>query len=227
MFPLGAVLFPGATLALHVFEERYRALVEHLLDLPADAPRSFGVVAIRSGREVGQSFTAVGEPREHLHDVGCVAEIRDVEAYSDGRYDIVTSGTRRFRLESLEPPGASGGPWTGGVVEWLPEPADGADAGRRAVAVARLLAEYVAALPASVARELPLPDGRGGLTPAALSYAVASSLVVPQDERQLLLAAPDTERRLALEARLLRRETALVSALAAVPLHAPATTLPN
>nr|WP_269205159.1 LON peptidase substrate-binding domain-containing protein [Motilibacter aurantiacus] len=227
MFPLGAVLFPGATLALHVFEERYRALVEHLLALPADAPRAFGVVAIRSGREVGQAFIEDGEPRERLHDVGCVAEIRDVEAYSDGRFDIVTSGTRRFRLRGLEEPGASGGPWTGGLVDWVPEPEDGPEAGQRAVPVARMLAEYVAALPPAVARELPLPGPGRELGPTALSYAVANVLVVPQGERQRLLAAPDAASRLAVEAALLRRETALVSALGAVPLHAPAAATPN
>ena len=49
MFPLGTVLFPGLVLPLHVFEERYRALVRHLIGLPDGTPREFGVVAIRQG----------------------------------------------------------------------------------------------------------------------------------------------------------------------------------
>ena len=52
MFPLGTVLFPGLVLPLHIFEERYRALVRHLVDLPEGAPREFGVVAIRAGGEL-------------------------------------------------------------------------------------------------------------------------------------------------------------------------------
>nr|MBA3798384.1 LON peptidase substrate-binding domain-containing protein [Geodermatophilaceae bacterium] len=49
LFPLGSPLFPGMVLPLHVFEERYRLLIEDLLALPADSVRRFGVVAIRQG----------------------------------------------------------------------------------------------------------------------------------------------------------------------------------
>ncbi|HWG99296.1 MAG TPA: LON peptidase substrate-binding domain-containing protein [Pilimelia sp.] len=51
LFPLGTVLFPGLVLPLHVFEERYRALVRHLMELPGGRPREFGVVAVRHGGE--------------------------------------------------------------------------------------------------------------------------------------------------------------------------------
>ena len=63
MFPLGAVLLPGEVLPLHVFEPRYRALVQDCLAAP-DGPR-FGVVLIARGHEVGG-----GDPR---HEVGAVA----------------------------------------------------------------------------------------------------------------------------------------------------------
>ena len=49
VFPLGTVLFPGLVLPLHIFEERYRTLIRHLVGLPDGSPREFGVVAIRSG----------------------------------------------------------------------------------------------------------------------------------------------------------------------------------
>lgn len=49
VFPLATVLFPGLVLPLHIFEERYRALVRHLMALPDGVAREFGVVAIRSG----------------------------------------------------------------------------------------------------------------------------------------------------------------------------------
>ena len=49
VFPLGTVLFPGLVLPLHIFEERYRELIQHLIGLPEGMPREFGVVAIRRG----------------------------------------------------------------------------------------------------------------------------------------------------------------------------------
>ena len=97
IFPLGTVLYPGLLLPLHIFEERYRRLVRDLVSVPDDADRRFGVVAIREGREVGSDGVRA------LHGVGCTAELRQVEAYEDGRFDIVTVGTTRFRLISLDP----------------------------------------------------------------------------------------------------------------------------
>ena len=54
MFPLNTVLFPGVSVPLHVFEDRYRALVHHLLRIDDPAERLFGSVAIREGYEVGE-----------------------------------------------------------------------------------------------------------------------------------------------------------------------------
>lgn len=61
MFPLATVLFPGLVLPLHIFEDRYRALVRHLMALPDGVPREFGVVAIRSGGN-GPLLTPGGTP---------------------------------------------------------------------------------------------------------------------------------------------------------------------
>src|SRR4051812_15154271 len=90
LFPLNTVLYPGVPLPLHVFEERYRILFGELLD--GGEPRRFGVVAIRRGLEVGE------DEEPELHEVGCVAEVRRVERYDDGRYDVVAVGGPRFRL---------------------------------------------------------------------------------------------------------------------------------
>ncbi len=92
LFPLHTVLCPGVALPLHVFEDRYKAMVERCL-----ADRSpFGVILIREGREVGTGDLAVA-------GVGTVAEIREATRYPDGRYDLVTMGTQRFRLEGVDP----------------------------------------------------------------------------------------------------------------------------
>jgi Lon protease-like protein len=92
LFPLHTVLCPGVALPLHVFEERYKAMVERCL-----ADRSpFGVVLIREGREVGPGDLAVA-------GIGTVAEIREATRYRDGRFDLLTLGTQRFRLEGVDP----------------------------------------------------------------------------------------------------------------------------
>ena len=108
LFPLGTVLFPGLVLPLHVFEERYRDLVRDLLELP-EQDRRFGVVAIREGREVGADGVTA------LHEVGCVARLRQVTPYDDGRFDIVAAGVGRFRLTGL----ADGAAYATGLVEPL------------------------------------------------------------------------------------------------------------
>ena len=76
LFPLGTVLFPGLVLPLHVFEERYRALVRDLMALPdGDPPREFGVVAIAAGlggrRRRARPTTAVEPLRGRVHAPNC------------------------------------------------------------------------------------------------------------------------------------------------------------
>src|SRR6185437_3260270 len=90
LFPLSTVLFPGMRLPLHIFEERYRQLVTDLRARPE--PRRFGVIAIRKGREVGADGVTA------LHEVGCVAEVRQITPHADGRFDLATVGAERFRL---------------------------------------------------------------------------------------------------------------------------------
>ena len=92
LFPLHTVLCPGIVLPLHIFEERYRALVRHCLDtgLP------FGVVLIRDGREVGAGSVAT------LAGVGAFAEIRRAGRYPDGRFDLLAAATGRFAIESVD-----------------------------------------------------------------------------------------------------------------------------
>src|SRR6202522_2454777 len=96
LFPLGTVLYPGMVLPLHIFEERYRQLVRDLLERPE--PRRFGVIAIRKGRETGIDGV------HSLYQIGCTATLRRVERLEDGRFDLVTVGTERFRLKALDQP---------------------------------------------------------------------------------------------------------------------------
>ena len=207
LFPLGLVLLPGLMLPLHVFEQRYRDLVRDLLDLPEEA-RRFGVVAIREGREVGADGVTA------LHEVGCVAQVRRVTPYDDGRFEVVTTGARRFRLTGLADEGTS---YATGLVEWLPDelgPADEAALLDRAVRSA--FATYVQALGQARGEDA---DDVGDLPgdSLVLSYVVAASVVVDLEDRQRLLAEPDGVTRLRAELALLRREATLLRTLTALP----------
>src|SRR5215210_769633 len=81
MFPLNTVLFPGVSVPLHVFEDRYRALVHHLLRVEDPTERIFGSVGIREGYEVGEHGS------QSLFRVGCRAQLTEVEGHPDGTFD--------------------------------------------------------------------------------------------------------------------------------------------
>lgn len=206
LFPLGTVLFPGLRLPLHVFEERYRVLVRELVELPEGQPRRFGVVAIRAGAEVD------GRGRLELHEVGCVAELREVSAYDDGRFDLVVTGGSRFRLLDV----AHDRPYATGGVDLLEEPVgDRARASALSPQVRAAFATYLDVLGA--ARGTPLDVPQLPADPLVLSYLVAATVLADLPMRQELLEAPDAATRLTAEHRLLRMETALLRRLSAVP----------
>jgi Lon protease-like protein len=197
LFPLGAVLYPGMLLPLHIFEERYRQLV---MDLLAGAElRRFGVVAIRKGRETGIDGV------DSLYEVGCTATLRRVDRRDDGRFDIVTVGTQRFRLLRLD----QTRPYLQGEVEMLSEePADPTAAGPAVGVIQAAFREYLDALTewgGAKVRLEELPD-----EPELLSFIVAAAMVIDLPERQAMLAESDTLRRLAMQRALLSRETAML-----------------
>lgn len=205
LFPLAAVLLPGFDLPLHVFEPRYRTLVEDLLALPDGQPRRFGVIAIRQGHEVG------ADAARDLHAIGCVAEVSEVTSLADGRYLLESTGLIRFRVRSVDRESA---PYLVGSVELLPEPS-GTGAAELAAAVLTGFDGYADALTelgVEVREPRSLPSD-----PVALSYAVAGSMVLDLGDRQRLLEHDDAAGRLAAERVLLRRETALIDALGSVP----------
>jgi Lon protease-like protein len=97
LFPLHTVLAPGIALPLHVFEERYRLMVRRCLD--DSAP--FGVVLIREGSEVAPRDGTTQELA--IAGVGTFAEIREANAYADGRWDLLVVGTSRFVVREVRP----------------------------------------------------------------------------------------------------------------------------
>ena len=201
LFPLNSVLVPGLVLPLHVFEPRYRVLVQALLELPEEAERRFGVIAIRSGREVG------ADGARALHAVGCTAELREVTPYADGRFDLVTVGENRFRLVGLDED--AGTPYHTGFVDFLPERDGDGDVLSLSRQVTARFAEYRERLGVEV-NELPEQ-------PQVVSYLVAAAVVLDLPDRQALLEEPTTAERLRAELELLRREVALVGAFRSLP----------
>ena len=89
IFPLEDVmLFPGATRALHIFEQRYRDMVADALE----GDRLIGMVLLQPGHE------AEYEGRPPIYPIGCAGIIADVEELPDGRYNILLQGQTKFRI---------------------------------------------------------------------------------------------------------------------------------
>lgn len=204
LFPLGTVLCPGARLPLRVFEPRYVAMLGDLATGPQ--PGRFGVVAIRSGHEVGR-----GNARA-LHRIGTTALLTSVEQAADGTYDVETVGERRFALRGLsDDPRA---PYHVGSVEWLAEPRGDADrVADRDVRVRTGLVQYRKLFGADDSATLALLPN----DPNALSHRVGELFALTLEDRQALLACESTAERLGLAVHLLRREHTLVRRLRAVP----------
>jgi uncharacterized protein len=204
LFPLTTVLFPGMRLPLHIFEQRYRQLVRDLLEQPE--PRRFGVIAIRKGRETGAEGVTT------LHEIGCVATVRQLDALDDGQYDLVAVGAQRFRLLGLD----RSLPYFQGEIEPLEE--ETGDAQIAVVAAHRVQAAFRAYLNS-------LADRGGGVIsvadlpdePLLLSYIVGAAMIIDLPERQALLAAPDALTRLRAERSLLVREIGMLRATTSRP----------
>ena len=205
LFGLNVPLVPGLMLPLHVFEPRYRRLVELLLAEPDEQAREFGLVSVREGHD-----PAV-EGIDALFPVGTSALLRQADRLEDGRFDIVTSGYRRFRLRSVD----TSDPLLHGDVDWLDDVTGPSD---EAIAplVTAAFADYRAALAIRLAG---VSDGSDEVPsdPTILSYLVTAAMVLSADERQRLLAAESTHARLVDALRLLRLETAIIDEFGCVP----------
>ncbi len=204
LFPLSAVLFPGAPLPLQIFEERYRVLVNDLLALDEDR-RRFGVVAIQAGSEAGMTLP-------QMFPVGCAAMTRRIEVLPDGRSTLIAFGGARFRLLEVD---TVSKPYLIGRVRWQDELLGEPGVADAIVPVVRdALRSYAALLADLTGGEV--EDGQLPSEPTELSYLTAGALLLPLRERQALLELADTPTRLRTEVSLLRREQLLMSELRAV-----------
>lgn len=211
-------------LPLHVFEERYRLLVEDLLALPDEATRRFGVVAIRQGWEVGTGAFGSAEPA--LYDVGCMAVVRAVSRRGSGRFDVVAVGTDRFKILQVHR-GLSR--YLQADVEELPGSDNDADTRPEAAAVGNVVGQlflrYISRVAKLHGTEIDLPELPE--SPRELSYLVAAGALLTAEDRQALLVEDLTTARLASESHLLRRELTVLDGLRAVPVPLAQLVVPS
>ncbi|MBO0841030.1 MAG: LON peptidase substrate-binding domain-containing protein [Sciscionella sp.] len=211
LFPLGTVLLPGANLPLHVFEPRYRQLVVDLTTEAVDAD-SFGVIAIRKG------WSADIHDLRELHRVGCTAVLREVRRLPDGRFDIVTTGDRRFRLLSIDHTTA---PYLVGTVQWLPDtevPTELSPALPMLANAARSAHRRYC----SVAwRKQDWSEPPADTDPSVLANLLAADGLLAMRDRQRLLEEIRPERRLRLIRRMLTEEAGILRQLRAIPVSLP------
>jgi Lon protease-like protein len=201
MFPLGTVLLPGAVLPLHVFEERYRALVADCLAGEGE----LGVVLIERGSEVGG-----GEQRL---SVGTRARIVEARPFPDGRWAVVAVGVARLRVERW----ADDAPYPRAeVADWADEVADPTDGDPDGLPGA--LAATTARLRRVLAAATELGDAAAPATtelaedPLLASYQVGALAPIGPLDRQAVLEAPGPRQRFALLDRLLDEAAEVLAA---------------
>lgn len=182
LFPLPkVVLFPGRPLPLHIFEFRYRIMMNTILE----TDRRFGVLMVDP---------VAGKVAE----VGCCAEIIHFQRLPDDRMKIITLGQSRFRVLDY----VREKPYLVGLVEWFEDNPTSDNLAPKAQEVKRLLHEVVHLSAKLTDQKIELPDDLPKL-PVELSYWIASNLYDVATEQQSLLEMRDTLARLEREAEIL------------------------
>lgn len=216
IFPLNSVVFPGTVTPLHIFEDRYRALVRDLLRVPEERERVFGIVAIREGYEVGEHGVSA------VHRVGTLVQLTEAERLPDGRFEISVTGRRRLRLRTLKVEGEYAVGEVGLEDEFqtgfAPTPEEQA-AATQALAVFERYRQQLGQVRGAQVEVSSLPDD-----PAWLSWTLAATCPLGMSDRQRLLEVPTAAERLGKIARALRRETLAMRALPSLPATATAHT---
>ncbi len=197
LFPLNTVLFPGIPLHLHIFEPRYKRMIQECLteELP------FGVVLIKKGRE------AQG-PLAETHPVGCSTQILQTERLEDDRFNIATVGESRFRIHSLD----HSRPYLVGDVEYYSlDDSEAESLERLAGRIRRWVERYLNVL--GKAGEVKFDSSKVPDHPILLGHLAAYIVQAPVIEKQKLLEIRLAEQFLAAVEKLYRRETALMRTL--------------
>lgn len=188
LFPLNAVLFPGATLNLHVFEPRYKQMIGECME-SGDA---FGVVLIRDGEEAG-------DPAVTPHQIGSTAEIVEVTQLPFDRYFISTIGRERFRIREI----VSREPYLTVEADLIAE--DDVDEGEVNDLMDDVRSLFVEYLDLIVEFTGPQSDADLPDDAQSFSFIIADALQIGDTLKQRLLEVDSTKQRLTVEASFLRR----------------------
>lgn len=194
LFPLNTVLFPGMPLQLHIFEERYKLMINECIDTKT----AFGVVLIESGQE---AFAPPPQP----YLIGCTAQITQVQKLPFGRMNILAIGRERFRIARVH----QDKPYLSGDVEMLPfrdsDPRASSSESRRLIA---LVQRYVARL--QEGGQMQIKPEQLPRDPAALGFLSAVILQIENTQKQKLLEIIDTREFLKEIVTVYRREVTLL-----------------
>src|SRR6516165_7942059 len=161
------------SLPLRIFEERYKVMIGAC----QVTDQLFGVVLIRTGREVG-------DPAEPEH-IGCTARMMRIDRIPDGQMHILTIGEQRFRLigqARVMPEG-----YLVGDVELLPDGPASAVEANLVASVTQEFTRYQQAILGLTGRTDPVSAPELPADPVRLSYRIAATLFVEPQERQRLL----------------------------------------
>jgi Lon protease-like protein len=189
LFPLDMVLFPHMPQNLHIFEERYKEMINRCVheSLP------FGIV-LATGVEDSAG-------RTETFPIGCTARISRVERLPDGKMNIEVVGEDRFRILDTHEQFS----YRMGLTEPIEdEPADAEEVIPLADEVQKLLRDYLTrtlALHGQSTGDFELPD-----EPEQLSFTAAWVLPLDNPEKQDLLAGTDTGKRLTVAREVLLKE---------------------
>src|SRR4051795_7920912 len=173
LFPLGLVALPHELIPLHIFEQRYRTMIGECL-------------------ERGTEFGIVWAGDEGMRPIGCAMEITEVlERMEDGRLNILTRGTRPFRIVEERDDLA----YPAGTVEFLEDKEEAADAG-----TARSAQEAYNELVEQATDRTIEPDELAAMS----AYEMAATVDFGREAKQGLLDLRSENARLRLVARLFR-----------------------
>ena len=176
MFPLGSVLLPSMLLPLHIFEDRYRLMIEHVLA----GDGTFGVTMIERGSEVGGHDVRAA--------VGCTARVLDAEQQPDGRWHLVAVGTERISVDEWLPDA----PFPRAMVSPLPDTLTTVTAWDELVTSFRTLIELVERVTGStdLAPGVPMADD-----PAMATFEMAAVAPIGPLDRYRVLSSTDVDAR--------------------------------
>jgi len=181
LFPLGVVLFPWVPLPLHIFEPRYRQMLDDI-----QAGHNLFGLSYFDASSSEQEIPPVGS-------IGCVAKVTDAQALPDGRSNILTIGVIRYRIEEYV---ERGDPYLVARVSYFEDDDEQSEAvDERSREVAETFTRIARAVRAINDERANLPN-IADTEPQRLSFLVAAAMEVDTDVKQELLELRSTSERL-------------------------------